>query len=617
LIKVVRATRVNWGLTVRITRDPIAAAKYALDGQGMLQQLLLRSSIGDRTIEFAPRGVRADVELHVKVVMNGEVVSDKVLKPGQRVMTLPPTAGEGIYLAQVIIGTDVFSEAFIVGTPEECREAILSQANNDAKSAQRDNILALDRRLKILFQPTNRKFASESARRDWERKVVWTMTELQNIVRHWPSNLAQTESPGLHLRAFTSKIDSSCQHYRLFVPSIASAPERKLPLIIMLPTVTSTARPFIESAFMAAHSEAERISAIAERLGVAVVWSGYRRPLVGAAEEYAHIKEVVDDVMLHANIDSSRIAMMGACSAGAVATRAVLHHLGRYSAIGLLNPMFGLDRGIAANVAQIFGKSESFISWMSQTDVVSDFLARANVPIYMIHDGAEPGHGDLSVALRFEQLARSKQYPLLFERTSQTLHQHFGAWERLMTWLVKQHREQSPGDSIGMRREDGFSGFFQREFVVVVGTGGSSLERSKMKEIGDKWQAQWRAVHFGDCVLMTDVEFEQKASETVQLVLIGNSERNAVWRRLEPKLNVALGVESLRLGTQIWRGRNLGIEAMGRVNGSNRQVLLIGGCDIADARMPVFDLSSAGWCDYAIWSADGLLMAAGMQAQGD
>ena len=617
LIKVVRVANTAWGFTARLESSAQSAAASALAGQGMLQGLLLSRSVlpVGAPLELSPRGVPVGTSFEAQIVdESGTTIDRPLLKAGIGRWLSATDVPPGLYEIRLNLNGVVYREGFYIGEPDIMARRLVESAGryrDDARVA--DDLAILQTRLDILLLPSNRQFASAGLRRDWERKMVYTLQECDHALRAIEAGQdAFRNVPGLHFGAFRSGIDGQLECYRLFVPSSYDPAGPGLPLVIMLPTVTSASRPFIASAFVAAHSEAERTAVIAERHHVGILWSGFRNQPTGQPCEFVHLDEVLNAVGKDYRIDPSRITLLGSCSGGAMATMTAARWPGRFAGIGLLNPNFSLDKGTSDELSELFEGSPGFRAWVEHNDDVEPFLKLRGTPVYLIHDGAEPGHGDLKVSMEFSRMAGAAGFPLRFEQHIQTLGQHFGAWEYLIAWLADQRRDNpnSKWDT-AVAPEPGRGGpaanVLAGRFVVVEGTEGTPSDRENTARIGDEFQDAWRKTHYGACRIATDRDLPAGEESASNLVLIGNPTTNVVWRRLAPHLPVSLRGDSLRVMNHSWTGHNLTIEAVFRnPSQPGRWLILLGSQDLASARFGTVNLSVEGWFDYAVWDAEGV-----------
>ena len=594
---------IGWGLTARIEPSALAAAKTALAAQGMRQSMLLKHSVlaEGAALELQPRGVPAALQFPASITrVGGQVVKQLTLTSGTacRVDGLRP----GIYRLTIRAGDNQYAESLCVGEPRNLAAALSAKATALSRADKvKLNVETLLRRMTILTAPESLKFSSEGERYGWERKIAYTLDELECIIdRLNAGEDAFANVPGLHLRAFRSMIDGEPQHYRIYIPTSYRKSSGGIPLIVMLPTVISASRPFIASAFMAAHSEAERICAIAERLDAGVLWPGYRNRPTGSPCEATHLDEAIDAVMADYSIDRFRITLLGACSGGALATMQVVHNPNRFAGIALLNPVFALNRKATIDPANPFYNSLAFKSWPTVVDATPLFFPLAANPVLIIHDGAEPGHGDLATSEGFTREALEKGHAVTMLRRAQTLAQHFGAWDELMTWAVRQRNpiaNATRSDAFYLTPHGKISGalVLSQNFVVVVGT--EVPAAAKVNQLAAAFTEAWTRNHFGGCRVVLDRDFDAAKFRDSNLVLFGNAETNSIWRSLAAKAPFPMPADAGATGAN-----DFSFQAVfPHPDDANRYVLLIGARDLSRAVFGTQNLSIDGWYNFALW----------------
>jgi pimeloyl-ACP methyl ester carboxylesterase len=609
LVKVCR-WRIPWGLTARLEISAISAAETALSRQGMLQSLLLKSAMiqPGGTLEIYPRGVPMDAPLEWTIYRSEDIV-DRLSGPSNLHRWSPRIPLEsGLYKIACSINDQRFTETFCVGDPQKIGADLFERARYLQRDRRKEIAIdAMRMRYDILFDPKNKMFKSEGERYAWERKVLWIFDELASLT----GNKRFPAASGLHLRAFRSNIDGAVQHYRIFIPELRDKHKSSIPMVVLLPTAISANRAFIESAFMASHSEAERMAAIAQRYGVGLVWSGYRNRPDGSPCEMAHLDEVLRDVEMDYPLDETRITLLGTCSGGAMATSIASNWPERFAGVALLNPMFSLNKYLSEQTAASFSSFASFRKWMQSGDSVAVFMSEKPCPIYIIHDGAEPGHGDLTESVKFWEKGMQLGCPVLFERKIQTLAQHFGAWEDLVRWLSAQKRS-NPSSRPGtlfertQQRDNRVAEAFEHPFVVVQGTLGSPSTCVAIEKMVKDFSTSWRTTHYGECRIVYDWEFKASNYENHNLVLVGSEESNTVWRSFLPAIDLRIGDSSVKLGNRSWQGRALSfISSVRRPDAPNRKLVLIGSQKPENAKFGTLRLSTEGWFSYAIWDNEG------------
>jgi hypothetical protein len=618
LVKVVRWHNPAWGLTVRLEPTSAAATRTALEREDMLNALfLLRLVINQRQyLNLEMRGVPTDASLHGIIRDHGgKLVAQMEIGAKSNRWKPPASLPDGIYSLNVTLagpGAKTYSQSFCVGNVDTMAAKLMARVRRLSVDPRTQiDLEVLCRRLEILLQPENRR--DPHLEREMEVKFVYTLDELEKLADQaetTPGPLLST--PGLHIRGFRSQIDDSIQAYRLFVPGPLARPAAGWPLVIMLAPVPEASRPFLASVFIAEHSEAEHLSAVAARYGLAILWSGYRTLPTGAPCEMTHLDETISEVERDYSIDRQRLYLVGECTGGAVATMASVHWPRRFAAIGLLNPIFDLAKRPDPAELDQFGGSASFLGWLADGSRVQDLLSLGSPPMYLISDGAEAGHGHLDNSLRFMGSARMAGYPATFEQRPATLANHFGSWEYLFRWLVGQslapaRAAQVAGPTAMASKEppQGIMRGFAQRFLVVEGTGGSPADRRAIERISGAFQRARRQAHYVGCRVTTDAAASLSDPRAATLVLIGNEQTNRLWKSLATAFPVAVAADRVEIRHLSWSGHRLSFLAiLPEMVQGNKTVVLIGGNDLTSAYFGTMNLSTSGWFDYAVWGAE-------------
>jgi hypothetical protein len=165
---------------------------------------------------------------------------------------------------------------------------------------------------------------------------------------------------------------------------------------------------------------------------------------------------------------------------------------------------------------------------------------------------------------------------------------------------------------------------FDRDFVLVVPTGGNAEERAASLARAAYDQEQWSYRGNGDAELVQDAWAVAHAAELAgrNLMLYGNADTNAAWARfVPPDCPTRIERGKARLGTREWEGDALGLAAVAPKHGDpGALVALLGAsgpqADRVAASLALF-VSGVGYPDYAVFgpevlaSGDGGVLAAG------
>ena len=621
LIDINRGTHFTWGIAARLEPSPEQAAKFAFAILRSHEAELLDKCIvqPSASILICPPGVPREVRFALSISsLSGVLISHFPSFTSGTPWTPPSGLPQGLYKATISFQGHSHDQTFCIGSPNDLVVAIAKRLESITNLSHEESVDlgTLQRRLEAIQSARDNK-----EKGNWEGKMVHGMAEYDTFVtRLQLGREAVKELPGLYLRGFESRIDGAPQDYRLFVPSSYRRDSDGMKLVVMLPTASGNTRPFFRSAFLAYQNEADQLCHIAEANGVALLWCGYRNEPSGAPCEPTHVLEAIAAVEDDYSVDRARISLLGECTGGAIAMQTVLRYPHLFAAVALLNPQFTLHHSNSFGQT-LFARIPAYYGWMDSGNLANSFLNTSNVPTYIIHDGSEKGHGDLSFSEAFAKEASMAGFQLQFEKEVQPFDKHFAAWANLISWLGSQRRGDrtiidnpinAPPSSALQRVADAFAD----KFVVVKGTGGEGPEHDAIERIAADFQRTWIAVHFNPCRIVTDQEYDPNKEERSSLVLIGNSRTNAVWRTVVSRLPITTELTRIRINDREWTGSHLAFEVgLPRPDVDDRQIILIGSERLQDAHFSFLALSVEGWFNYSIWNvepSDTQLLAAGV-----
>lgn len=508
---------------------------------------------------------------------------------------------EGLYTMELKIAGASFQENIFVGDSDNAMRKLAATLGKPARDmAGAGDRQIIKRRLEILFEAKNQ--VTES--RDWRSRVVFTLREAYRVLSEGDGAAIQPE--GLHLRGFISEIDGQSQGYRIFIPHQKT--KQPIALAVLVPTATSADRPFIESVFTARQVEAERWASLAQEVGIGILWMGYHCQPYGNPIEFAHFDEVFADVVRHYQIDPTRVYLMGTCRAGMTATMVAAHWPHRFAGLGLVDPIIHRNRN-RSDEPDWVRSYEGYRSWLNEQEPFRHLSNLTTTPIFIIHDGTEVGHGTLKEAEEFRDA-------VLSERGTATLldvHRsvlHLESWQKVMVWLFKQRREVPSADPTALtgRNEGPVSMALAEPFYVVEPTQFTTPEEAEgAQTLNDQFMRLWKVSCYGECRKIKDTAVSDDIRARYNLVLLGSPRGNTEWARLQSRLPINLEKAGASIfGSSVAAGEGYGIQAVARNPDSpGRRVVLIGGYDMARARVGELRLPTDGWFDYALWRAGG------------
>lgn len=604
LIKLVNVGRA-WIMNARLepTRDDAVKTAFSLTDGFFLKALVAPG----KPLEMFVRGMPESVVFDAQI----ETFGGKTIRSVRFGPKLPvPTEGlpVGLYRLARSEGGPWSRPAFYVGDYESLFRKMSDRCSNVSDDRVLINVHAYLRRLEVLkdairianSRPDDMEWSRRAMVEDPEHKAVYAAVALEEIL----SKLERGEEPfrnvsGLHLRGFRSKIDDQPMYYRVFVPSSYKADTGPgVPLFIMPQPVISTNRPFLESAFVARQREAEDWARVAERLGVAILWPGYRVSPYGNPIDFAHFEEALAAVRSDYRIDPTRIYLHGYCSTGLFSSMEALRHPQRYAAIAMVNPVLRRLKG-RYDERDDFPRNASYRAWLRETDPMESFDLLKNIPICLMHDELDSDHGPLSHSVELVNNLRAiggriqfDHYRVPADRPIRTR-----LVQEQLDWLCKQRRADA-SDRLSISAGPlSVADSLAERFVVVRPTGGGAAAQRWCSD----FEAAWQRMTFVPCRVVDDTQLKAEDEAQSNIVLIGNAEANRAWIRIIGDLPIKMAPDSIDVAGRHYQGQGLSVQCVfAHPKFPNRKIVVIGSLD-SKAGFGTQELAVDGWFNYAIW----------------
>lgn len=440
--------------------------------------------------------------------------------------------------------------------------------------------------------------------RDWEYKAVFIASKIyETVERSKRAEETFRDRTGLHVRGFRSVIDDQIMSYRLFVPS-SYRRSKGLPLVMIMPAVFAYSAPYLESLFIGEHREAEPWAAVAEKLGVGILWPGYRvRPYGNPTDEH-YLDEVLSTVAKDYALDSARLYLFGHCSSGITSAMTVVANPQRYAAVALLNPVLHRTRN-RYDDDDSFREWRAYNEWLREADPLQTFAGVADLPVWIIHDGVDPDHGPLGDSVEFVDLARAMGRQPKFERRKYEGREpaRIEVFEEQLGWLAQQSRKTPATLDFGLTSGAGpISRAFAERFIVVVPSGGNDTDQTANRNLITAFQAAWKKTNYVSCRAILDGELTIEEERASNLILLGSESSNATWARLAARLPIKIAKESIEIGGKIWSGDALAVQAwFPHPDQLGKKVVLIGAARPEHAVFGTLELALDGWFDFSVW----------------
>ncbi len=625
LIKVANVAA-GWLMRARLEPTASAAARTALAGEPTLLQRALIPPAAP--VEFR-RGLPALPEVEARLESYDGTLTRRLRVDADspaKMADLP----RGLYRLALDLGPQGHTQYFYRGEPGQVHADLVAKCEGLMQEpAAEFNLGTLLRWLKMLQEPvqfgaSDSEWTKEALLGDHEDKVLYAVREIYDAVsRLTRGEEAFRHRPGLHLRGFRSTVDDQVLNYRLFVPAGYRADGAGLPLVVIMQTVFTRQAPYLGSAFAAELKEARQWSQAAEKLGVGILWPGYRIRPYGNPADLAHFDEVLAAVGDDYRLDPARLYLYGQCSGGMTASMAALRHPRRYAAIAYVNPVLHRVKNRFDDDG-LFNDWPAYHAWLQATDPVAPLAEIGNLPIWIIHDGADADHGPLSHSVDLVEQSRAAGHPLRFDHQRSLKRppsrlagqaRQIAVFERVLAWLARQKRaEPAPLAPAADHSGGPLSRAFAERFILVEASGGSESERAANRKLSGDFQDAWRRTNYGPCRVIPDHELAIEEERHSHLVLLGNAGTNLVWNRLAARLPLTMEPARIKIGGRTYEGEALALQAwFPHPEHPGKKVVLIGGARPEQTVFGTLELALDGWFDYAIWGKaqerDGLLAA--------
>jgi dienelactone hydrolase len=279
-------------------------------------------------------------------------------------------------------------------------------------------VRALRGRLEHLTRPEHQERQSHL----WQAKVALLLAQwsaMRDAVNEGRPPLRDVT--GTHLRGLPSRVDGADQYYLLHVPRGYARARGPVPLVIIMPYMFETLRPFLESIPVAEISVLGTIARIADDNGLAFLWMDNRGNTAGSDLGEADMLDVVDQVARDYAVDRARIYLFGSCAGGREALSLAAKYPDRFAAVGTMSPSATFlpappERPTDAHAGAAY-RHKSPLARLENL---------AHVPVFVLH-GDENDHNPLAESLRLRDAAAAAGVDLQLEIVPGATHLRFPA----------------------------------------------------------------------------------------------------------------------------------------------------------------------------------------------
>jgi predicted esterase len=317
------------------------------------------------------------------------------------------------------------------------RELLAQAAPLLANPALQANVSAIEERFAHLLKPQHR----ENQNHLWQAKIAMLFAE-------WHSILDATRDgrdpfrdvPGTHLRGIRSRVDGSNQYYILHVPRRYQPEDGPLPLVIIMPYIFETLRPFLESIPVAEIGILGTIARIADENGLAFLWMDNRGNTYGSDFGERDMFDALAQVSRDYVIDPERLYLFGSCVGGREALTLAAKYPDRFAAVGTMSPVATFQTYPPARPTDPHGDSA-----YSQKSPLRRLENLVNVPIYALH-GDQNTHTPLEESFALQAAARKAGVPFELDIVPGATHLRFPVEPRavIFRWFASHRREPNP-----------------------------------------------------------------------------------------------------------------------------------------------------------------------------
>jgi pimeloyl-ACP methyl ester carboxylesterase len=460
-----------------------------------------------------------------------------------------------LYYCRATVEGETVERPFYYGDLDAGYQRLSKQA---ARFYAADASVAIDlkaqlARLQHLLKPASR--LSEF----WDRKVAALFAELEDgLAALGTSVKAFRQAPGTHIRGYVSTVDDQVQHYWVHVPEKALSGGKPLPIVIVLPFITTANEPFLESFYLAAFDENERNRILGDEYGFAVLrmW-GRGNYLAGTAIATADVLEALAAVERDYPIDKDRIYLSGDCEAGRLALLLAERYPDRFAAVATEAPI------------TVLRKLPMFLEpWAEFASPVAAVGNLVNTPVYIRHDEADTPPIEESV--EFVSRCQKAGVDATLVRVQDGYH---GYWQdpmgerRAMFEFFRGKRRPAARQLVPPALpfrilpgrgpiEEAFGG----PVLVVQGTGGAADQRAAVQTVVEGLRREWKKAYFVECPVKRDVEVSEADIAQHNLILVGDKATNSVIGRMADRLPLSAAADRVTLAEKTWKGQRLGYQ---------------------------------------------------------
>lgn len=319
---------------------------YALEQYHQSQAgLILYNSIAKDSLRLKNNHAK---DLDTNITYNiqkptGEILYSKTLSATTRsVIPIDRLPVNQSYFCSFTMGGRKFAEPFYKGSPDTALLIFKKKRSGFLKDDHAlQQIDAYLFRLDTLMKQDSRKTDWW-----WPHKTSNIIYELENTFKNLETGHQLSENTfGIQLKAFTSKLDFSTQHYLLITPDSIKKTEQ-LPLVLVIRPVMTNQHHFLTSPQISRYWSLTYAKYLADKYRYIILMPAARlytnEDLIPMAEP--DIMQAIEEAANQYPVDMERLYLHGNCTAGYRSLVLACHYPGRFAAIGLYAPVYEMPQ---------------------------------------------------------------------------------------------------------------------------------------------------------------------------------------------------------------------------------------------------------------------------------
>ena len=196
--------------------------------------------------------------------------------------------------------------------------------------------------------------------------------------------------------------------------------------------------------------------------------------------------------------------------------------------------------------------SEPLGAWYKAINPADEVIGDSHVKIFVLNDGVKhPGSGDIPLSEKFVERARKQRSDVESQIADSPL-TDAAMWDIIFNWVAPcrndEHSEAKSDTFQKLGYEGPISELFSTPFLIVKGTAADATGAAQIDStIGFLTESYTKMFYGAVPIIKNDDEVTGQEIQERSLILIGNAESNAVWKKLESQLPIATTGDKLSI----------------------------------------------------------------------